>query len=83
MKANPSAMIEISAHTDDIGSDDFNNNLSTKRAQEIVKYLNTKGIPSSRLKAKGYGKTKPLDTAPTEEARAKNRRVELKILDIK
>lgn len=83
MKANPSAVIEISAHTDDIGSDDFNNVLSAKRAQEIVKYLNSKGIPTSRLKAKGYGKTRPLDTADTDEARAKNRRVELKILDIK
>ncbi len=83
MKTNPSAIVEISAHTDDIGSDDFNNALSAKRAQEIVRYLKTKGIPSSRLKAQGYGKTRPLDTADTEEARAKNRRVELKILDIK
>ncbi|HWZ22646.1 MAG TPA: OmpA family protein [Cytophagaceae bacterium] len=83
MKSNPTAQIEIAAHTDDIGSDNFNNNLSTKRAQEIVKYLNDKGIPSSRLFAKGYGKTRPLDPANTEEARAKNRRVELKILDIK
>jgi outer membrane protein OmpA-like peptidoglycan-associated protein len=82
MKSNPSAKIEIAAHTDDIGSDDFNNNLSEKRAQEIVKYLNSKGISTSRLKAKGYGKTRPLDPANTEEARAKNRRVELKILDI-
>lgn len=83
MTSNPSAQIEIAAHTDDVGSDIFNNNLSTKRAQAIVKYLNDKGIPSSRLFAKGYGKTKPLDPANTEEARAKNRRVELKILDIK
>ncbi|HVD97058.1 MAG TPA: OmpA family protein [Cytophagaceae bacterium] len=83
MKSNPSAIIEISAHTDDVGSDDFNNTLSTKRAQEIVKYLNSKGVPSSRLRAKGYGKTRPLDPADSEEARAKNRRVELKVLDIK
>ncbi len=82
MNSNPSAKIEIAAHTDDVGSDDFNNNLSSKRAQEIVKYLNSKGISSARLKAKGYGKTKPLDPSNTEEARAKNRRVELKILDI-
>jgi outer membrane protein OmpA-like peptidoglycan-associated protein len=82
MKSNPSARIEIAAHTDDVGSDDFNNALSAKRAQEIVKYLNSKGISSTRLQAKGYGKTKPIDTASTEEARAKNRRVELKILDI-
>ena len=83
MKSNPSAKVEIAAHTDDVGSDDFNNSLSTKRALEIVKYLSSKGIVSSRLKAKGYGKTKPLDPLNTEEARAKNRRVELKILDIK
>ena len=83
MKSNPSAKIEIAAHTDDVGSDDFNNLLSSKRAQEIVKYLTSKGISSSRLTSKGYGKTKPLDTENSEEARAKNRRVELKILDIK
>lgn len=83
MKTNPTALIEISAHTDDVGSDEFNNALSQRRAQEIVKYLNGRGVPSSRLRAKGYGKTKPLDPADTEEARAKNRRVELKILDIK
>ena len=83
MKSNPSAQIEIAAHTDDVGSDEFNNSLSAKRAQEIVKYLSSRGISTSRLKAKGYGKTRPLDPADTDEARAKNRRVELKILDIK
>jgi outer membrane protein OmpA-like peptidoglycan-associated protein len=83
MKSNKSAVVEISAHTDDVGSDDYNNTLSSKRAQEIVKYLTGRGVPASRLRAKGYGKTRPLDTANTEEARAKNRRVELKILDIK
>lgn len=83
MIANKSAKVEIAAHTDDVGSDEYNHKLSQKRAQEIVKYLVSNGIASSRLVPKGYGKTKPRVADVSEEARAKNRRVELKILDIK
>jgi outer membrane protein OmpA-like peptidoglycan-associated protein len=83
MKANSSAKIEIAAHTDDKGSDEYNHTLSQKRAQEIVKYLASQGISSSRLVAVGYGKTKPKVANTSDEARAQNRRVEMKILDIK
>jgi outer membrane protein OmpA-like peptidoglycan-associated protein len=83
MKQNPTAKIEIAAHTDDVGSDEFNYKLSEKRAQEIVKYLVNKKINPNRLLAKGYGKSKPVIEDTTEEARARNRRVELKIIDIK
>ncbi|MCU0428654.1 MAG: OmpA family protein [Cytophagaceae bacterium] len=83
MKVNKSAKIEISAHTDDLGTDEYNNTLSQKRAQEIVKYLVSKGVSSSKLVAKGYGKTKPKVANTSDENRAINRRVEMKILDIK
>jgi outer membrane protein OmpA-like peptidoglycan-associated protein len=82
MKTNKKVMVQIEAHTDDIGSEEFNRNLSDKRAKEIVSYLNKKGIPSVRMKSKGFGKTKPRAEGETEEARALNRRVELHILDI-
>ncbi len=83
MKTNKKVMVQIEAHTDDIGSEEFNRNLSDKRAKEIVSYLNKKGILSARMKSKGFGKTKPRAAGETEEARALNRRVELHILDVK
>jgi len=83
MKDNPDIKIEIAAHTDDIGSDAFNNKLSLQRAQSIVVYLSSKGISEKRLIAKGYGKTKPITSNTTEEGRALNRRVELKVIEVK
>lgn len=83
MKTNKKVMVQIEAHTDDIGSEEFNRMLSDKRAKGIVSYLNKKGIQSSRMKSKGFGETKPRAVGETEEARAQNRRVELHILDNK
>jgi outer membrane protein OmpA-like peptidoglycan-associated protein len=57
--------------------------LSQKRAQIIVDYLVSKGVDAHRLKPIGYGKSKPVASNATEEGRAKNRRVEMKILEIK
>lgn len=79
---NPSARIEIAAHTDDVGGDESNMRLSERRAQEIVRYLKSKGINANRMVPKGYGESRPVVNEQTEEARAKNRRVELKIIDI-
>jgi len=83
MKENPAINIEISAHTDNKGSSDYNLKLSDKRAQEIVRYLVSKGIPSAKLKPKGYGASRPVAANDTEENRAKNRRVELKVTSVK
>lgn len=82
MKTNKKVMVRIEAHTDDVGSEEFNLNLSDKRAKEIVKYLTKKGIPAARMQSKGLGKSKPRVEGETEEARAKNRRVELNVLTI-
>ncbi|MBC7487878.1 MAG: OmpA family protein [Cytophagaceae bacterium] len=83
MKTNKKVMVQIEAHTDDVGSEEFNQLLSDKRAKEIVSYLVKKGIKASRMKAKGFGEVKPRAVGETEEVRAQNRRVELHILDIK
>ncbi len=84
MKTNPQMKVEISAHTDDVGSKAYNLKLSDRRATSVKEYLFDKGIPSNQIVSKGYGESKPAYLpANTEENRAKNRRVELKIIDIK
>jgi outer membrane protein OmpA-like peptidoglycan-associated protein len=80
---NPKINIEINAHTDDVGSDEFNLKLSQRRAQIIVDYLVSKGVNPKRLTAKGFGKSKPVASNETEEGRAKNRRVEMRIVEVK
>jgi outer membrane protein OmpA-like peptidoglycan-associated protein len=82
MNDNPSLKIQISGHTDAMGKDADNLTLSNDRAQSVRTYLITEGsIDASRLKAVGYGETKPVATNDTEEGRALNRRVELTILE--
>jgi len=83
LKQNPGAAIEVSAHTDNDGSDDYNLKLSEKRAKEVVNYLTQKGISSTRMKYKGYGKSQPLTKGNSEQDKQTNRRVELKILKVK
>ncbi|MCF8346937.1 MAG: OmpA family protein, partial [Bacteroidales bacterium] len=82
MKLNQGVGVEISGHTDNTGTAEYNKELSHKRAQEVVKYLISKGIDQSRLTARGYGDTVPVANNATEEGRAKNRRTELKILKV-
>ena len=77
---NANMQIEISGHTDNVGSDDANLKLSQDRAQSVVDYLIENGIKKNRLVAKGYGETQPVATNDTDEGRALNRRVEFKIL---
>lgn len=79
MKLNPETKVEIAAYTDDTGTEEFNKVLSENRAKEVMKYLVESGITQSRLVAKGYG-MKGIEPGSSEEARAKNRRVELKVL---
>ena len=81
LKANPTKKIEISGHTDNVGSDDANMTLSNNRANSVVEYLTKHGIPAAQLTSKGYGETSPIATNETEEGRAKNRRTEFKILE--
>lgn len=76
----PKLKIEISGHTDNKGSAEYNQRLSNNRAYAVMQYLINKGIDSKRLSYKGYGKTMPIDTNDTEEGRSNNRRVEFKVI---
>ncbi|KXK56633.1 MAG: peptidoglycan-associated outer membrane protein [Chlorobi bacterium OLB5] len=78
---NPGVKIEISAHTDSKGSDDYNLSLSQKRAESVVNYLVQQGVDPSRLTARGYGESLPVADNATDEGAAKNRRVEMKVLN--
>lgn len=86
LKDNPSIIIEIGAHTDDVGSELYNMQLSQKRADNIVAFLVDNGISKKRLIAKGYGETLPIapnkldDGSDNPEGRAKNRRTEFRVL---
>lgn len=82
MKENPTMIVEISGHTDDVGNDQINLTLSDKRAQAVVQYLVQKGIEAERLVAKGYGESKPVADNETPEGRAQNRRTEFKIIKL-
>ncbi|MCS7028425.1 MAG: OmpA family protein [Bacteroidia bacterium] len=80
MQENPEIRIELSAHTDDRGKDDYNMILSNNRAKAAAEYIISKGIDKNRIVPRGYGETKPIVPNTTDENRAINRRVEFKIL---
>jgi len=80
LKENPSLKIEISGHTDNLGTRLYNMDLSERRAQSIVSYL-LRSIPAWRLSSKGFGSDFPIAENDSEEGRAKNRRSEMKIID--
>jgi OOP family OmpA-OmpF porin len=77
LKNNPNVKVEIQGHTCDRGKKDYNQKLSERRAESVKAYLIGKGIDKTRLTAKGYGLTKPAVPNTDEQARMKNRRVEL------
>jgi outer membrane protein OmpA-like peptidoglycan-associated protein len=78
---NETVKIEISGHTDNQGTDAYNQKLSMERAKTVYHYLITKGIDAQRLSYKGYGAARPVAPNDTEENRAKNRRTEVLILE--
>jgi len=78
---NPNLVLEVSGHTDNSGKDEGNNIISKKRANAVKNYLVGKGIKATQLIAKGYGSSQPIADNATPEGRAKNRRVEFKVLE--
>ena len=72
--------IELSAHTDNIGSYSENLSLSRDRARSVREYIISKGIAGNRVVSKGYGEVKPIASNKTPAGRKQNRRVEFKIL---
>jgi outer membrane protein OmpA-like peptidoglycan-associated protein/Tol biopolymer transport system component len=89
MKDNPGMKVEISGHTDSKGNDDYNLRLSVDRARAVVEQLILSGIDGTRMKAEGYGETKPVakntnaDGSDNPEGRQLNRRVEFTVTEIK
>jgi OmpA-OmpF porin, OOP family len=80
LSANPGILrVRLEGHTDSVGSDRFNKNLSRRRAQAVVTWLVKNGIQRKRLYAVGFGEERPIDSNDTEEGRQNNRRVEFHI----
>jgi outer membrane protein OmpA-like peptidoglycan-associated protein len=77
LKENGFPAIIITGHTDSVGGDEYNQKLSERRADAVMKYLVDKGVPADKMSTKGYGKTKPIASNATPEGRAQNRRVEI------
>jgi outer membrane protein OmpA-like peptidoglycan-associated protein len=75
----PDLMIDAEGHTDNVGSDEFNQSLSEKRASTVIEFLRTQGISDTSLTAKGLGKAVPVVPNTTAKNRQQNRRVELVI----
>lgn len=80
LRANPTLRLEIGGHTDSDGSDDHNDELSTRRAKAVVDHLVNNGIPANRLEAKGYGASRPLVPNDSDVNKARNRRTEMRVL---
>lgn len=77
LEKDPKLRLVITGHTDSIGAEEYNQGLSERRANAAQEYFVSKGISPGRLKALGYGETRPIATNATREGRAQNRRVEL------
>jgi OOP family OmpA-OmpF porin len=76
MGANPDVRVVITGHTDNVGSQEFNQTLSLKRAQAVKNWLVKKGIASNRMRTVGRGQNEPMSSNETDEGRAENRRIE-------
>jgi len=75
--AYPSLHVSIEGHTDSVGSDEYNQDLSERRAQSVRDYFVRGGIPAAAVDARGFGKAEPVASNETSEGRQQNRRVEL------
>lgn len=74
--------IDVYGHTDSTGSDTYNQGLSERRASAVAGYLDSHGVQSARIGTRGFGETQPVADNATEEGRAANRRVEIKIVPV-
>ncbi|MBI3769117.1 MAG: OmpA family protein [Deltaproteobacteria bacterium] len=81
LKDNPNVQISVEGHTDSVGSDPYNLKLSLQRATSVKQFLAKEGVPDSRLSVRGLGETQPVASNDTDDGRAQNRRVELKVAE--
>lgn len=80
LKANPNVHVRLSGHTDYIGSDEYNLTLSRNRARAVANFMVLRGIDSQRVISYGFGKSRPVSPDKTDDARAINRRVEIRFV---
>ena len=73
----PSSIVDVVGHTDNVGSDGYNNDLSRRRAQAVASVLVSEGVSSRRLRVSGAGRFEPVASNASESGRAQNRRVEI------
>ena len=78
----PKTYIDVYGHTDSDGSDAYNQTLSERRAQSVATYLTSHGVQSARIGTRGFGESQPIASNATEEGKAANRRVEIKIAPV-
>ena len=78
--AHPELRFEVQGHTDDRGNDAANQDLSSRRAAAVVKYLIEKSVPADQLESKGFGESAPIDSNKSAAGRARNRRVVFNII---
>jgi outer membrane protein OmpA-like peptidoglycan-associated protein len=79
LKQYPDTELLIEGHTDNVGSDNFNQNLSQNRAASVANYLNSVGVSMARLRPEGRGEAQPIATNENENGRLQNRRVEIAV----
>jgi outer membrane protein OmpA-like peptidoglycan-associated protein len=73
----------VEGHTDSLGSEEYNLALSIRRAEAVYRYLVNRGVPPEIMRIEGFGETQPVADNATEQGRAQNRRVELKVIQVK
>ena len=78
----PKTYIDVFGHTDSDGADAYNQTLSERRAASVADYLVTRGVQSARIATRGFGETQPVASNGTEQGKASNRRVEIKIAPV-
>jgi outer membrane protein OmpA-like peptidoglycan-associated protein len=82
LNQNPNSLIDVYGHTDSTGTPPHNQILSENRARTVGDYLTTQGVSAARIRTQGFAATLPIADNATPEGRAKNRRVEIKIVPI-
>lgn len=80
LNANPRLNVELAGHTDSVGTDEYNMELGRKRAEAVKRILVQYGVSADRLMVQSYGESKPIADNGTDAGRAKNRRVEINVL---
>ena len=82
LSAYPSTYIDVYGHTDSVGTDAYNMTLSQNRAQTVANYLSSRNVAAARIATQGFGESQPIASNETEQGRAANRRVEIRIVPI-